>query len=100
MERHFVISCDTGLSTVFVREVTRTFSKTADYHHDPSGPIIICGFPDPKFYGQLDALLVTRQKVEKANPIVPEPPPEPSVKQMLADMEHAGLTDAAVEGEA
>jgi len=88
MKRFLVIECDTAYLTVLVHEVTQEFTADDDpgrgvaYHRGPSESSLICDGLGSKFYGKLDALLVTRDRIEDAMPIEPEPPapkvhPEP-----------------------
>lgn len=71
MKKFFVIQCDTEDDYVFVKEVTRTFTKTVEYRHEAGDVPVVSGRLSPKFYGRLDALLITSDKVEQAAPIVP-----------------------------
>lgn len=79
MERQFVIECDSRSNVVFVREVTRNYSSTVNYHHEAGAEILVSGHPDPEFYGKLDALLVTRDRIQNAPPITPGPPQTESI---------------------
>jgi hypothetical protein len=74
MKRQFVIECDTEMSTVFVDEVTKDFENgTVNYHKEAGGKPLLFGFLGPKFYGQLDALLITAEKIADAKEIEIEP---------------------------
>ena len=73
MNHHFVIDIDDGF--VRVLEVEREYGSDGriHYHRDPAAPSLVRTYVlDPWFYGQLDALLVTPQKIANAKPIVPE----------------------------
>jgi hypothetical protein len=78
MKRFIVIECDTEFSSVFVHEVKQEYTADEDpdkgvgYFRNPSDHALICDQPGPKFYGRLDALLVTRGKIEHAPAIIPE----------------------------
>jgi hypothetical protein len=73
MKRYFVIDVDSEFSSVRVLEVTQDFEHgTVNYHRGASDSSLINAEPSPKFYGQLDALLVTSEKLAKAEPITPE----------------------------
>lgn len=73
MERYFVIEVEDH--SVWVYEVSRDFSSTVDYKREAESHSIVSshGAPTPKFYGKLDALLLTADRIEKAAPITPEP---------------------------
>ena len=70
MRRFFVIEADTNYNTVWVHEVTQTFTDTVNYHREASADSVINDFLGPKFYGKLDALLITAEKLKNAPPIV------------------------------
>ena len=78
MKRFVVIECDTEYSSVFVHHVEQEYTAEEDpakgvaYYRNPSDHALICDQPGPKFYGRLDALLVTRGKIEHAPAIIPE----------------------------
>lgn len=78
MKRFFVIECDTEYNSIWVHEVGKEFTAEKDdnrgvqYFRSPSQQPLICEFPGPKFYGQLDTLLITKNKLEQAEAIVPE----------------------------
>jgi hypothetical protein len=85
MKRFVVIECDTEFSSVFVHEVKQEFTADNDpakgvaYFRNPSDHALICDQPGPKFYGRLDALLITAGKIKNAAPIEPE-----TVQEMVA----------------
>jgi len=72
MKRHFVIECDTEYNSVFVYEVSRDFSSTVDYHREPVVEAVFHDFLSPKFYGKLDAILFSKERIENAPPITPQ----------------------------
>lgn len=74
MERHFVVECDSAMSTVFVYEVTKEYtSEGAVYHREAERGQLFNEFPGPKLYGKLDLLLITADRIKDAKPIAPEP---------------------------
>jgi hypothetical protein len=91
MKQSFVIDVDTELSCVFVFAVQQSFTgaNVVRYERPIYGserPVII-GTPDPRFYGRLDALLMTSDKLANAEPIVPLTPivpiaTEPKAKEV------------------
>ncbi len=76
MKRFFVIECDTEFYSVYVYEVQRRFTEKVVYEHEACAEMAICGPVSPKFYGQLDRLLVTKASIAEASPITPEAPVE------------------------
>ena len=73
MKRCFVIEADTDIYSAFVYEVERT----NDVDHYIYKRVIEKGalfntVPGPKFYGQLQPLLVTKATLMDAKPIEPE----------------------------
>ena len=73
MNHHLVIDIEDGF--IRVLEVEREYGSDGriHYYRSPSAPSLVRTFePSPRFYGQLDALLVTPQKIANAKPIVPE----------------------------
>ena len=79
MKLHYVIECDTEMYSVFVRSVKQEYSSDPDagdkqviYYHSANEPIPVMEPLGPKFYGHLDALLVTKGKIEDAAPVTPE----------------------------
>ena len=73
MKRFIVIECDTEFSSVFVREARQDYRDgTVNYRHEAGANSLICDSPSPRFYGRLDALMITRDRIEKAKPIIIE----------------------------
>src|ERR1700691_3162253 len=108
MQRFLVIECSTEYNSVWVYEVQREFTsnqadKGVTYYRSPSDSSLFLDPIDPKFYGKLDAVLITRQKIDEAQPMEPEPTPleiaaETMVERVerisvLADMNHAGISE-------
>lgn len=73
MKRQFVIEVDSAFETVFVHEVSKNCVAGDWTYTRLSDDAIIQAFPDPKFYGQLDALLLTHSRIRNAKPITPAP---------------------------
>jgi hypothetical protein len=77
MKRHFVIEVDDDF--VRVLEVRQEFTgergdRGVAYHRAADAGCLVNSFdPDAKFFGQLNALLVTKSRIQKAAPIEPEP---------------------------
>ena len=108
MKRCIIIECDTEDSDVWVYTAEKEFtayggSKSVAYYRDAGQHSLILAVPGPRFYGKLDTLLITREKIQNAAPITPEPlqdsvvqflndAPE-RVAAVLADQEHAGISD-------
>ena len=108
MKRCIIIECDTEDSDVWVYTAEREFtayggSKSVAYYRDAGQHSLIFAEPGPKFYGKLDTLLITKDRIQNAPPITPEPPTEGVVQflndapervaAVLADQQHAGITD-------
>jgi hypothetical protein len=75
-EKFFVVECDTEYSAVYVYEVSKDYEGgTVNYHRSAKDGSVVNGHLTPKFYGKLDALLVTADKIKDAKPIVPEKEP-------------------------
>lgn len=98
MKRFLVIETATDDSWAWVYEVTREFTpldgdKGVAYYRNPSHQAMFFDLPSPEFYGKLDALLVTRGKVEVAQPIVPTaPPPTGTIAEQIAAVDRATVT--------
>ena len=78
MRRCFVIEADTDNYSAFVYEVFRKMSDDANsyvYSRQVTEDPLFNTIPGPKFYGQLDPLLVTKDRIKNAKPIEPEFPP-------------------------
>jgi hypothetical protein len=73
MERHIIIETYSRYNTVWVYEAVREFTENGVvYKRSSKDAALIFGLLSPKLYGQLDALIVTADKIEKAEPITPE----------------------------
>lgn len=81
MRKTFIIECDSSMDSVFLYEAE------SEYEYKPGevdrqvavrGEKITNEYPTPKFYGILDSLLITaervRNKFANVRPIIPEPP--------------------------
>jgi hypothetical protein len=103
MQRFMVIECSTEYNSVWVYEVQREFTsnqadKGVTYYRSPSDSSLFFDPIDPKFYGKLDAVLISRQKIDEAQPIEPETMVERVERiSVLADMNHAGISDMVPE---
>jgi len=87
MKRFFVIDADTEMHSVFVHELTREFTaedgdRAIAYHRAASADSLICDSLSPRFYGKLDALLITADKLNNAAPITPEPAEVPCTQAL------------------
>jgi hypothetical protein len=90
-QRNYVISVEAD-GFVRVLEVEKDYigGKVA-YCHEPSANSAISSlWLNPKFYGALDALLVTRQKLEAAPPIIPD---RSETQEVMATMKEALLPE-------
>ena len=67
-----MIDVDSDSDFVHLFEVTKTYSETVDYHRSSGALSLIVERANPKFYGKLDALLLTNEKLANAAPIQPE----------------------------
>lgn len=74
MEQQFVIETDSKMGTAFVYAVSKKFTDKVVYEREAGVSGVICRVLGPKFYGELDLLLVTADKIENAAPITPETP--------------------------
>jgi hypothetical protein len=73
MKSHFVIDVDDD-GFVRVLKAERSFGAGAViYSRASKADSLVCTYDlNPKFYGQLDALLITPKKIAAAAPIEPE----------------------------
>jgi hypothetical protein len=73
MKKTFIIECDSNMSTVFLYEA-KTECR-AEGHVAVRGEKIVNEYPTPKFYGILDSLIITddrmRARFANVKPIVP-----------------------------
>ena len=99
MKRMYVIECDTEHWSAFVYELTsRTFDmgsgKPEEERYLYSRPFgteaLFNHQPGPKFYGKLHPLLITKDTLEKAQPIEPEPPANGSPHTPDSEAENGG----------
>jgi hypothetical protein len=78
MKRQFVIECDTEYQMIFVHEATKEFTADAGdhaviYYRNVDKPIF-SDFIGPRFYGQLDTILFSQERLDNAPPIEIELP--------------------------
>jgi len=78
MKKSFIIECDSDMESVFLYEGEMKYETSGDRWVAVRGEKIINSYPDPKFFGILDSLLITQSRVVSkfANvlPLIPEPP--------------------------
>ena len=75
MKRYLLIEANTENEYLHVYEVQKQRStETLNFSCAPAGCLVLTKRCGPEFYGHLDALLVTKDKIEKAAPIVPDIP--------------------------
>lgn len=76
MKTQFVIECDTDYCTISVHEVTKKITGDGvEYGREVCNPIF-SDFIGPRFYGKLDTLLISRERIKEAPPITPQMPIE------------------------
>lgn len=73
MRQQIVIETDSEMGTVFAYAVSMDYTDKVNYRREASDKPLLCRVLGPKFYGELDALLVTADKIKDAAPITPEP---------------------------
>lgn len=88
MKRQFVIDCDTAYHTVAVYEVTKEITADGVEYKRDTEESIFNEFLGPKFYGKLDAILISRDRLENAKPIDPEMPAN-RIDQAISEAEQA-----------
>lgn len=72
MKKTFIIECDSEMSTVFLYEATEP-KFNDDKWIVERGEKITNRYPDPKFYGVLDSLLITSDRIAEPKEVVPDP---------------------------
>lgn len=74
-KRFFVVECDSEFNSVYVYAVNKDYKHgTVNYHHNATDASVVSGPLGPKFYGQLNSILVTSETIRNAEPITPDPP--------------------------
>ncbi len=75
MERYFVIETKSDEAYAHVYEVTKDYSVNGvEYRRPAEGTTrVMCSRVNPEFFGKLDAVLVTKDKLDNARPIDPIP---------------------------